>query len=555
MTRALALLAVLVAAAAPQTAAATSTLHDYVLGRYAYADNRLGDAARFFDGALASDPGDAALQLRTFELALAAGDQKLASSLAKRLAAAGRGDSSVALVRLTDAVNRRDWAVVDAIRPGLSAAGYAQVVAPVVDAWTRFGRGEADAALGKLVAAAYPGIAGSYIAEQRAHMLAAAGRWSEAAAAYAALAASGNAGINWLRVGQADALQQAGKIDEAKAVLASAPGDLPLAAARRRFEAGQRIGALAPEPGAGLAWLMVRLAADLSREKPVPLALDFARVATFLAPGQSATWLVTGDVLARSDRGDAALAAYAHIGDSDPLAKLVRTRRAAALAGLGDAAAAQRLLAAAAAAPAATADDAVRLGDWYRQAARPAEAAAAYDRALLLALAAKTPDDQLWPLYFLRGSSFEQAGDWAKAEPDLRAALLRSSQEPMVLNYLGYSMIDRGLHLDEATAMLETAAHLRPDDAAIADSLGWAYFRRGAFDKAVPMLERAAAAEPGDSTINEHLGDAYWRVGRRIEAGFRWRAALDLDPAAKQKSALTAKLDYGLDAAVAQAGQ
>ena len=545
---ALAALLLASAASAVAPAPADSALHGYVLGRYAFADDQLGAAARYFDMALDRDPGDVALLRRTFDLAVAAGDARLALSLANRLSGSDRNDSTVALVRLSDAVRRKDWAAADSLRTGITGAGYAQVVGPIVEAWVRFGRGDADGALALLDPDKQAGIAKSYIAEQRAHMLAAAGRYAEAAEAYRALMSATDTGINWLRVGLADALQAQGKTADLEALFASAPGDLPLAGARQRAAAGRRIGPLAPDPKAGLAWMSVRLAADLSRERPVPLALVFARISTFLDPGMAVTWIMTGDVLARGGQEGAALTAYAKVPAGDPMAAVARTRTAGVLADTGRKAEALTLLEAAVAAPGAGVDDWVRLGDWYRAALRPGDAAAAYTKAIAVA-GTPTP----WTLLFLRGSAYEQAGDWPRAEADLRAALAASPQEPVVLNYLGYSLLDRGLKLPEAQTLIEQAAKLRPDDGAIADSLGWAYYRTGQYARAVDALEAAAAAEPGDPTINDHLGDAYWRVGRKLEARFRWRAALDLEPTPQLKTALKTKLDYGLDYALAQA--
>ena len=159
--------------------------------------------------------------------------------------------------------------------------------------------------------------------------------------------------------------------------------------------------------------------------------------------------------------------------------------------------------------------------------------------------------DASWGLYFLRGSMNERAGHWPEAQADLRNALRLSPDEPIVLNYLGYSLLDRGEKQAEAVALVERAAKLRPGDGGVIDSLGWAQYRQGRYAEAVTTLERAQALEPNDPTLAEHLGDAYWQVGRRIEARFRWRQALDLDPTAAQKKSLNAKLDYGLDAAVA----
>ena len=77
-----------------------------------------------------------------------------------------------------------------------------------------------------------------------------------------------------------------------------------------------------------------------------------------------------------------------------------------------------------------------------------------------------------------------------------------------MLNYLGYSWVDKGRNLDEALAMIKTAVDLRPNDGYIVDSLGWAYYRLGRYDEAVTQLERAVELQPDDSVINDHLGDA-----------------------------------------------
>ncbi len=527
----------------------SSPLHNYVLGRYATTDDELARAAKYFDAARAADPGQPLLARRTFDLALAAGDKSRAIALANMLATTDQSDSTVALVRLTDAILRRDWKAADTARAGLADAGFAAVVGPIVDAWTMFGRGRTDDALAKLDPSAFTGFARSYVSEQRAHMLAAAGRWTDAADAYRLLLAGTGGGINFLRVGQADALAMAGNKDAAAKVLAAGNDDGPVKAARERLAAGKRIGALAPDPRRGIGWLAARLASDLAREKPVALALVFARVGTFLAPDVAATWLICGDVLARSGQGEPALDAYAQVAAEDPLAASVRARRAEMLESVGRRDDAGTLLKAVAAGRDAKAEDWTRVGDWYRRGDRFTDAADAYGRALALL----PPDDNGWTLYFLRGSVRERGGDWVNGEGDLREALKRSPDEPVVLNYLGYSLLDRGQRLDEASGLIERAAKLRPGDGGIIDSLGWSYFRQGRFPEAVEALERAAAIESTDPTVGEHLGDAYWRVGRRIEARFRWRAALDLDPSVQQRAVLLSKLDVGLDAALAMA--
>lgn len=518
---------------------------DYVFGRYAADNDLLLDAARYTDAARQRDPADPAIAQRAFELAIAAGDEKLTVSLANQLAAAGKGDSTVALVRLADALDRRDWKGADAARAGIADVGYAAVIAPIVEGWILYGRGDTTAALARLDPTAMTGFAKSYVAEARAHMLAAAGKFLPAAAAYHELRAGTGPGISFLAVGEADALQQAGDKAGAAKLLDTSGGDAVIAQARARLAAGKRIGGLAGDPRTGIAWVCARLATDLSRDKPVALALVFARVATFLAPDNAASWLIAGDVLARSGYDDAALAAYARIGAGEPLAAAARARRADVLGDAGRSAEAEAALVAATKASDADSEAWARLGDWQRKAERYADAARSYARAIALAPGGKPA----WILYFLRGSTLEQAGDWSLAEPDLRTALAMVPDEPTVLNYLGYAMLDRGQDVPAAKAFVERASQLKPDDGFIADSLGWAQYRLGDMAAAVKTLERAAAAEPSDPTINEHLGDAYWRSGRRIEARFRWRAAIDLDPTPKARASLAAKLDYGLDVA------
>ncbi len=528
---------------------AISPLHGYVLGRFADADNRLDDAAHYYDDALKADPGDVTLQRRTFDTAVAAGDEKLAVDLAKQLETAKAGDSTTALIRLADALKRRDWNAADAARPGLADAGYAAVVGPIVEGWTLFGRGQTDAALAVLDPAKFQGFARSYVTEHRALLLSAAKRWDAAAPLFEALTTGEARQVVRLRVAGAAALQAAHRLPEAKALLAKGNSDPALDAAIRRLDAGKPLDAGPLEPRQGVALLVARLAGDLAREKPVPLALVFARVATFLSPETADTWLIAGDVLARSERPAAAVAAFAHIGPKDPQATLAAAHRASALSDLGRDDEARRLFETAANSPQATSDDWERLGDFERKLVRQAAAAAAYDHAIRLA----TPADPAgWTLYFLRGAAYEQSGDWARAEPDLRAALALAPDEPTILNYLGYAMLDRGLNLTEAQTLIANAAKLRPNDGFIADSLGWALYRVGQLPIAVTTLEGAARLEPGDATINEHLGDAYWRAGRRFEARFRWRAASDLAPTPDQAALLAKKLDFGLDVATAE---
>ena len=157
-----------------------------------------------------------------------------------------------------------------------------------------------------------------------------------------------------------------------------------------------------------------------------------------------------------------------------------------------------------------------------------------------------TPVRDDWRLYFARAVAYERSKRWEKAETDLKAALDLEPEQPEVLNYLGYSWIDRGMNLTEGRIMIERAVEARPDAGFIVDSLGWVHYRLGNYEQAVKALERAVALEPGDPTINDHLGDAMWRVGRKIEARFQWRHALGMNPTPELEAIIRHKIEWGL---------
>jgi Flp pilus assembly protein TadD len=533
--------------AAKPVRAADPALHAYMFSRYAVIDKEVGLAARLMEEVRQADPAAGGVTRRAWELALAAGDAKRAFQLARQMGAAGDADPAILITRLADAVLRKDMAGAAQLRKGLGGQGWPMVAGPIIDAWAMFARGDTQGALAALDPQRTQGFMRAYVAEQRAHMLAGLGRWDEAAAAYRQARAGGGPAVAVLRQGQADALAMAGRRDEALAVLF--PSDRQTAVARQKLEAGRRLGPVAPDARTGLAWMFIRLSADVARERAEPLALLFARLASFMAPEQPLVWVTVGDLLGRSGQNQAALAALAKVPGGFGLDEVVRGRQADLLDSSGQGEAAGALLQAAARAPGASPEDLGGLAAWHQRAGRFADAATAYGLAIDRFGAGM--GSSAWNLHFLRGMMRDRAGDWPGAEADLKAALALVPEEPGVLNYLGYSLMERGEQTEAARAMIERAAALRPGDGGIIDSLGWMQLKLGQVDQAVATLERALTLEPEDPTITSHLGDALWHQGRRIEARFRWRRALAVAGEGDERRRLQARLDYGLDAAPA----
>ena len=133
---------------------------------------------------------------------------------------------------------------------------------------------------------------------------------------------------------------------------------------------------------------------------------------------------------------------------------------------------------------------------------------------------------------------------------------------PQVLNYLGYSLIekeDSPAKLDEALGMIEQAVAAQPNSGYIVDSLGWVFYRLGRYTEAVGHMERAVELMPVDPVVNDHLGDVYWAVGRLREAEFQWKRALSFIKSGEgdgeaDPDRIRSKLELGLDAVLEQEG-
>lgn len=540
------------AAAALKSDTEISAYRDYVLGRYAWANDQLGEAARYFSRALQHHQTDPVLLQRTFELALAAGNVRLAGETAQALYKADPQNSSAALVLIAEDFRKGRFEQADKKIEGLAVGGIEAVIAPVLKAWSAVGRGDKAAALQLSTPTSESGVLRQYQLEHAAHIRLVLEDAAGANSYYQELLKTDDR--NWrLQIAAAAAVQRMGNRDGAIALLKADDPDRAayLRKVRERLEAGKSIEIPVANPAEGLAELMFRAAAELAQGQPTPLSLIFARVATIARPDFSEAQLLAAKVLSQGKGYQGALATLQAIDTAGPVGvdALVERSRILAESGRTDEALVVAQEAVAMFPNSVRAQ--VELGEAFRRKERYQDAIAAYSDAINRLGQGVSGDN--WFLFYLRGVAYERAGNWAKAEPDLRRALELRPNEPNVMNYLGYALLEQRRNMDEARKLIERAVEQRPGDGFIIDSLGWAYFMSGKYDAAVQQLELAVAAEPGDPTINEHLGDAYWRLGRTIEARFRWQAALDCEPDAAQSRRLSAKLEAGLDAGMALA--
>jgi len=278
-------------------------------------------------------------------------------------------------------------------------------------------------------------------------------------------------------------------------------------------------------------------------------AVVYLRLALYLAPEHALARLTLADILDRMKQPERANEAYAQIPTSSPLRLNADVQIGLNLEQMGKGDEALQHLDAAMKAHPNDIDVITALGNVQRSRKKYEEAAETYSRAI--ALIGDQPASNFWTTFYFRGTAYERAKQWAKAEADLKKALeLVPPSQPgaraQVLNYLAYSWVDQNINIDEAFTMLKQAVDASPRDGMIIDSLGWAYFRLGRWDDAMRELEKAIELKPGDPTINDHLGDAYWRAGRRLEGKFQWQHAKDLNPEPEELEKINAKLKDGL---------
>lgn len=335
---------------------------------------------------------------------------------------------------------------------------------------------------------------------------------------------------------------------------ATFPGssDPELAELRRMLSAGAPVAFdVVGSAREGQAQVFYMLASALSGEADDTLALIYSRVAEYLDPGNIDAILLSAGLLESLGQYELATEAYDRVPREDPAFFSAEMGRAEALFASDKPDAAIEVLTQLG----KTHGDIMRvhiaLGDTLRRLERYEEAAKAYDRAIAMI------DENMprhWGVYYSRGIANERIDNWDQAEADFRFALALRPNQPLVLNYLGYSFVEKRENLEEALEMIETAVSERPNDGYITDSLGWVLYRLGRFADAVEPMERAVELMPVDPIINDHLGDVYWAVGRYREAEFQWRRALSFDPEEEELIRIRRKLEVGLDAVLEEEG-
>ena len=520
----------------------------YLAARHAGAERDSARAAAYYRGVLRLDPRNPDLLNRTFLSVLTEGSIDEASKLGERLLAVERSDRISRLVLGVRDIKQKRYASARQHLAQSVRGPVTDLTAALLSAWAQAGAGDSRGAVESLDKLSGPDWYGIFKDLHAGLILDLANDKKGAGKRFASAYKADPQALRTVQ-GYGRYLSRNGSKDDALKVysdFAKALPDHPVVSQEmREISSGAKLPPLIESPQAGAAEALYGLGASIGRRGGEDLALIYLQLALYLEPSHPMALLSLGDLYEQLKKPDLAIKAYERIPTGSVIARNAQIQMAVDLDALERTDEAKKLLERVIAERPKDTEAIVELGNIQRGRKNFAECGDTYSKAVANLT---NPEKLNWVMFYFRGICYERSHQWPAAEADMKKALSLYPDQPLVLNYLGYSWVDQGIHLDEGMDMIRRAVEQRPDDGYIVDSLGWAYYRIGNYDEAVKNLERAVELKPEDPTINDHLGDAYWRVGRTLEAHFQWSHAKDLNPDPEELPKIEAKLKEGLHA-------
>ncbi|WP_438275345.1 tetratricopeptide repeat protein [Nitrobacter sp.] len=519
----------------------------YLAARHASVERDAKSAAAFYRTALRTDPKNNELLDRAFISSLAEGDIGAAVNLADRILTV---DKSNRVARLVVGVHNLKLKKYAAARKNINQSirgPITDLVATLLSGWADYGAGDTKQAIANIDSLTGPEWYPIFKDLHSGMLLDLAGREKEAGVR---LERAYKLDDSALRVADAYARWLSRNKDDAAALAVYESFDKKLARhplileGIKETKAGKKLPQLVNSPQTGAAEALYGIGASLTRRGGEDLALVYLQLALYLAPNHPMALLSLADLYESVKKPQMAIGVYERVPADSPLKRNAQIQLATDLDAVDRSDEAIKILKDVIEQDPKDLEAIMALGNVERGRKKFADCAKTYTKGIDVIAEAK--DKPNWVYYYFRGICEERSKNWDKAEVDMKKALEIQPEQPHVLNYLGYSWIDRGTNLDEAMKMIKRAVDQRPDDGYIVDSLGWAYYRIGNYEEAVKTLERAINLKPEDPTVNDHLGDAYWRVGRTLEAKFQWSHARDLKPEPDELPKIEAKIENGL---------
>ena len=526
----------------------------FLAARTADVDQDFATAITLYQKALEFDTANVEIRQRLMIAQLLSGDFEAGAKIADSL----KNDSSVervtTIIRALAAIKHKEFSAAEKILKYSGPNDLDRMVNTLLTAWARAGAGKGKEALALVNGMKGPGWI-SIFQKYHAGAIALVTGNTEAARkslndAVADREGGATATDTYMRAVMALARLEAKAGNKQKALDTIAVGDTfapnyaPLKALRQSIEKGEKPDQQVETATEGAASVMFSIAGALNREGAEEIVTLYLQTSRALDPKSADTLILLGGLAEAQKQPDRAIAFYREVPADSPMHRISELQLGLTLAQTDKVEEARKHLKSLLESDPTDIRSYLAYGSVLSDAKDYAAMAANYDKAVEVIGAVPKKSD--WTIFFQRAIAYERLKQWDKAEPNFKRALELNPEQPQVLNYLGYSWVDKNMNLDEGIDMIRRAVELRPNDGYIVDSLGWAHFRLGAFDESVTELERAIELRAGDPTINDHLGDAYWRVGRKIEAVYQWNRALIGDSDDVDKAKVKEKIANGL---------
>jgi tetratricopeptide (TPR) repeat protein len=210
-----------------------------------------------------------------------------------------------------------------------------------------------------------------------------------------------------------------------------------------------------------LAEVFYGLGEALSSEGGTSIGVIYLQLALMAAPDHPFGIVALGQAYESAKKHAEANAVYERVPAASPLTVNIAIQKAFNFAAIGKVDEAKALLDQVIAEQPKDIRPLDALGNILRSEKRYAEAERYYTKAIALI---PNPDKRHWAYFYSRGTCYERLKKWPAAEADLKKAMRLSPDQPLVLNYLGYSWIDQNRNLKQGLKLIEKAVQLKPDD-------------------------------------------------------------------------------------------
>ena len=527
----------------------------YLAGRVAHLRKNFDAAADYYSQALQSDPQNKELLSRIYVMLTSQGRVKEAAEYAALSQQQGDKNNFTTIIMAISEQKEGKWQTGIQRMNSLQGSVYENFITPLINAWGYAGLGQKDAALEalsklqkepafKALYHFHAGMISDYFNDApaaREHYEIIINEESTEMS-FRALEVISNFYLRQGEKAKAVALTQ--KYNDDRLMV-----DMLRQLAERTQKADNKSAPLIKDANIGLSEALFNIAATLRQDNSgTDISHVFICLSIYANPKYDLAKLMLADILESREMYQEANKIYDEILPDSVVYNTIQLKKAGNYMHLEDYKAAELILKTLSDEDSKNTQVLMDLGDVLRISGNNEEAIEYYQQALKRFPA---NNKNRWLLYYALGMSYEQLDKMDKAEQYLQQALEDSQNHYIVQNYLGYSWLKRGQHMDEAFGLIVDAYEQAPNDGHIADSLGWAMYKFGRYEDAVNFLEKASEIEPANALINEHLGDAYWQLVRKNEARFQWQHTLKMkdDSGEVDKNLIKEKIEKGMSKA------